>query len=297
MDHRLISTILALLLSLSQAHHLVDLGSDEEIQIEDPDDLDITERILQSNNGSSEMLMEGDLVLSNTRNAVNCWNNQCLWRKSSNGLVEVPYTVGDEFSYYQKRKIENAMKTFNKETCIRFVPRSFQRDFISVESKDGCYSHLGRTGNKQVLSLDKYGCVYHGIIQHELNHALGFYHEHTRSDRDQYVKINWENVPPHTIYNFQTQDTNNLNTPYDYTSIMHYGRTAFSSNGKDTITPIPNPNQSIGQGPRLSMGDIQRINKLYSCCEYRSNLILNSQALKHIDEKQSAGLENVDPYL
>ncbi|XP_061090165.1 hatching enzyme 1.2-like [Conger conger] len=265
MDHRLISTILALLLSLSQAHHLVDLGSEDEIQIEDPDDVDITARILLSNNGSSEMLMEGDLVVSNTRNAIKCRNNQCLWRKSSDGLVEVPYTMSNQFTHYHKKRIENAMKTFNTETCIRFVPRSYQRDFISIESRDGCYSYLGRTGGKQVLSLAKYGCVYHGIIQHELNHALGFYHEHTRSDRDQYVKINWENVPPRTIFNFQKQDTENLNTPYEYTSIMHYGRTAFSTNGLDTITPVPNPNQSIGQRSNLSEGDIQKIKKLYSC--------------------------------
>ena len=37
--------------------------------------------------------------------------------------------------------------------------------------------------------------VYHGIVPHELLHALGFYHEHTRSDRDQLVKINWEYIP------------------------------------------------------------------------------------------------------
>ncbi|KAJ8405128.1 hypothetical protein AAFF_G00321190 [Aldrovandia affinis] len=62
------------------------------------------------------------------------------------------------------------------------------------------------------------------------------------------------------------QDTNNLNTPYDYTSVMHYGRTAFSNKyGMNTITPIPNPNQPIGQRTSLSIMDIQRINKLYSC--------------------------------
>lgn len=59
-----------------------------------------------------------------------------------------------------------------------------------------CASLLGRTGDKQVLSLQRYGCVSHGIIQHETLHALGFYHEHTRSDRDQYIKINWDNINP-----------------------------------------------------------------------------------------------------
>ncbi|KAJ8246969.1 hypothetical protein GJAV_G00257310 [Gymnothorax javanicus] len=174
-----------------------------------------------------------------------------------------------ELAHYEKQMIENAMVTFHRQTCIRFVPRSNQRDYIRMQDADGCFSYLGRTGGKQVVGLARYGCIFHGTIQHELNHALGFYHEHTRSDRDQYVRINWENVAPHTIYNFQTQDTNNLYTPYDYTSIMHYGRTAFSTSGRETITPIPNPNQPIGRATSLSRGDILRVNRLYGCCECR----------------------------
>ncbi|RXN05927.1 high choriolytic enzyme 1-like protein [Labeo rohita] len=103
-------------------------------------------------------------------------------------------------------------------------------------------------------------------FMHELNHALGFYHEQTRSDRDQYVKINWENISPDMAYNFQRQNTNNQNTPYDYGSVMHYGRTAFSIQpGLETITPIPDGTVEIGQRQGMSNTDILRINKLYGC--------------------------------
>ncbi|XP_016113516.1 high choriolytic enzyme 1-like [Sinocyclocheilus grahami] len=95
---------------------------------------------------------------------------------------------------------------------------------------------------------------------------LGFYHEQTRSDRDEYVKINWENMSPDMAYNFQKQNTNNQKTPYDYGSIMHYGRTAFSIQpGLETITPIPDETVEIGQRQGMSNTDILRINKLYGC--------------------------------
>lgn len=58
-----------------------------------------------------------------------------------------------------------------------------------------CWSTVGRNGGQQLLSLSVYGCMDRGIIQHELLHALGFHHEHNRSDRDEHVRINWENVP------------------------------------------------------------------------------------------------------
>uniref|UniRef100_A0A8C1VYT3 Metalloendopeptidase n=1 Tax=Cyprinus carpio TaxID=7962 RepID=A0A8C1VYT3_CYPCA len=200
----------------------------------------------------SDMLLEGDMALPKTRNAMKCLNDYCKWPKSPLGQVEVPYTIANDFC------------DIAAKTCIRFVLRRNQVDYISIENVLGCSSTVGRSGGKQQLSLSVNGCVSHGIIEHELIHSLGFHHEHTRSDRDQYVQINWQNIPEASAYNFQKKDTNNLNTPYDYSSIMHYGRTAFAIQyGKETITPIPNPSVQIGQRTEMSNIDIQRINKLY----------------------------------
>ncbi|CAL8368896.1 unnamed protein product [Gadus morhua 'NCC'] len=163
------------------------------------------------------------------------------------------------------RRGTKRMQSFHRTTCIRFVPRRNQKDHISVQSGGGCYSSLGRTGGRQVLSLRRSGCMNYGIMQHELNHALGFNHEQTRSDRDRYVRINWRNINRRNAYNFKRQNTNNLNTPYDYTSIMHYGRTAFSINGRDSITPIPNSRVRIGQRRGMTRNDILRIKRLYRC--------------------------------
>ncbi|XP_028813168.1 high choriolytic enzyme 1-like [Denticeps clupeoides] len=268
MDHTAVVSVLVLLLSVSHALPLLNEWNNEEIQKDLGRPLDITTRILTANNGSSEWLIEGDLVVPRTRNALICLTNNCFWTKSTNGLVPVPYVLSSAFSSSDQQMIATAMNTFHTKTCIRFVPRTTQTDYLSIESKNGCYSSLGRQGGQQTVSLNTNGCIYNGVIQHELNHALGFYHEHTRSDRDQHVTINYANIVPGMAYNFDKQNTNNQNTPYDYSSVMHYAKDAFTIKyGLDTITPIPDSSVPIGQRVDLSSIDILRINKLYGCCE------------------------------
>ncbi|KAJ7994513.1 hypothetical protein DPEC_G00250260 [Dallia pectoralis] len=252
-----LSLLLVLLLGVSQASPVMK-------QVDGPE-ISLTKIILTSNNGSSQFLLEGDMVAPTTRNAMICYSSGCFWKKGSDGKVEVPYVVSRAFSSYEKQSIAAALKDINSKTCIHFVPRQNQVDYLSYEPKDGCWSSLGRQGNQQVVSLQSGGCVDFGIIQHESLHALGFQHEQTRSDRDNYVVINWSNIDPYNAFNFDKTETNNLNTPYDYGSVMHYDNTAFSINGQDTITPIPNPNVPIGQRVGLSSTDILKIRRLYNC--------------------------------
>lgn len=38
------------------------------------------------------------------------------------------------------------------------------------------------------------GCMHLDTILHELMHSVGFYHEHERWDRDQFITILWQNI-------------------------------------------------------------------------------------------------------
>jgi len=264
------SLLLLLLLGFCNAHHDKEEGTEYDISLHESDTEDITTAILRMNNGSRDFLLEGDVLIPRTRNAMKCFSKKysCLWPKSANGNVEIPYLISKKYDDTEKAAIVKALKDFEFKTCIHFIPRTTQRVYLSIEPRYGCFSLLGRIGDKQVLSLQRFGCIRHGIIQHELLHALGFYHEHTRSDRDEYVKINWGNFNDYYKINFQKMDTNNLNTPYDYSSVMHYGRTAFGKYGAETITPIPDPSVPIGQRDSLSEIDVLRINRLYKCWSY-----------------------------
>ncbi|XP_038661972.1 astacin-like metalloendopeptidase [Scyliorhinus canicula] len=140
----------------------------------------------------------------------------------------------------------------------------------SQQRRARCFASIGYGGNAQTLSLQVPECIYFGVIQHEFLHALGFHHEHCRSDRNRYVRVFLENVMPDLQYNFDVLQTNNLGTEYDYDSVMHYGKTVFSRNGFPTILPIPDPSVEIGHMRGISNKDVAKINKLYNCdvCAY-----------------------------
>lgn len=67
---------------------------------------------------------------------------------------------------------------------------------ISVFRSPSCCSYVGRRGGgPQAISIGK-NCDKFGIVAHELGHVVGFWHEHTRPDRDQHVTIIRENIQP-----------------------------------------------------------------------------------------------------
>ncbi|XP_033972233.1 low choriolytic enzyme-like [Trematomus bernacchii] len=66
-------------------------------------------------------------------------------------------------------------------------------------------------------------------------------------------------------HNFVKRRTNNLGTSYDFNSVMHYGKYAFSKSRQPTILAKSNPSFNFGTGRTMSKNDIFRVNKLYQC--------------------------------
>ena len=107
------------------------------------------------------------------------------------------------------------------------------------------------------------------MVLHELGHAIGFFHEHSRPDRDDHIKVIHENVQPDLTYNFHKRPSSQVNdygTPYDMNSIMHYGQRAYGIQNKITIKSInPAYQGTIGKREHLSFHDVMLANRIYRC--------------------------------
>ncbi|NP_001034901.1 bone morphogenetic protein 1b precursor [Danio rerio] len=188
-----------------------------------------------------------------------------------NGII--PYIISGNFSGSQRAIFKQAMRHWEKHTCVTFVERSVEESYIVFTLRPcGCCSFVGRRGGgPQAISIGK-NCDKFGIVVHELGHVIGFWHEHTRPDRDEHVDIFRENIQPGQEYNFikmEPDDVDSLGEVYDFDSIMHYARNTFSRGiYLDTMLPkydVDGVRPPIGQRTRLSKGDIAQARKLYRC--------------------------------
>ncbi|XP_037103972.1 high choriolytic enzyme 2-like [Syngnathus acus] len=202
------------------------------------------------------------------RDAIPCYVFGCKWPKTGKRVI-IPYEISRNFTKRQKRTIENALRDISfggRTTCIRFVRKTrWDIDYLSFLSSNSCQSDLGYFGGGQIIDLERNACVHKDIVQHEVLHALGFHHEQVRYDRDDYVKINYENIEPGTERNFQIAPTNNMATPYDYDSVMHYDAFSFSINRQPTIIAKYRFTDHFGRATEMSDNDYIRLNLLYEC--------------------------------
>ena len=101
---------------------------------------------------------------------------------------------------------------------------------------------------------------------------MGFWHEHTRPDRDSYVVIFEENIKSGKQHNFMKRKDKKVDyqgSEYDYGSIMHYMNDACSGcltlDENNSLVYERQGSPNIGKELHLSRNDTEQTNRLYSC--------------------------------
>ncbi|XP_026764234.2 astacin-like metalloprotease toxin 5 [Galleria mellonella] len=175
------------------------------------------------------------------------------------------------FNSDQERAIIEAINDIERNSCVRFRLRTpSDQNYVRITNRqDGCYASVGYWSTRGVHTLNlANGCFRHVVIIHEWLHVLGFLHMQSTYNRDDYVRIMWENIESGKEHNFDKYESNlvsNHALPYEYTSCMHYGPYGFSVNGQPTIVPLWPFDGEMGQTNEVTALDWLRLNRHYNC--------------------------------
>lgn len=195
----------------------------------------------------------------------------------------VPYDFAGNVNATNQQAAIAAMNAISALAGITFRAKiASDPNWIRFNASTFNNSPVGRQGGQQIINIVSWGNQI--IIVHEIYHSLGFWHQQSATNRDTFVTINTGNICGSSAvvgnpcnanvcqfcsdsmgnfiscaFNFNIQAGTGLWGPYDFDSIMHYGRTAFSCNGADTITVNAAWNaewqNAIGQRDHISLID------------------------------------------
>jgi len=236
--------------------------------------LPIYEEEMVGKYGSGEDIIEGDIKVPPVGKFESLAQKDEVYRWPK---AIVPFGIETSYTKDEKTVIAKAMLEIETQTHIKFVPDTHRRH-IWIAKKSGtcttcCLSYVGmiQQWSRQQVTLGS-GCVTVSTIQHELMHALGFWHEHNHPDRDNFIRIHWDNIQDNQERNFNTMDISRLHPSvyrigYDSGSVMHYISTAFGKTGSDyrqlvTMEGINGNTVPETDGP-ISKKDVQKLNTLY----------------------------------
>ena len=182
----------------------------------------------------------------------------------------IPFELAPNFTEVERQRILTVMRNWGAIAPIVFVPRTTQTGFLAVtrdevasaDTVSACFSDVGQLrglGQMHRANLGATCPAGNRTIYHELGHALGFHHEHQRSDRDNFLAIDLDALPAawRTWYQKYTLP---LVGPYDLQSIMHYA----PSTGMSLLPQHQSLAAQVGRLPEPSATDHNVLELIYN---------------------------------
>ena len=196
---------------------------------------------------------------------MNKWNCNTVYYKINDNLQD------------KKNEINAAIEHFKENTSLNFIEWTDpdQKNYVEfVWNGDGNASDYGMVGNRQEIWISHDANT--GTVIHEIGHAIGLIHEHSRYDAYKYVKIIWNNID-YTLFsddevkahkeakaNFDMILTLYQTSYFDFNSVMLYHSYTFSKGYPNYPTIRKLDGSTFGVEKVLSVGDIEVIKMIYT---------------------------------
>ncbi|TQN64476.1 Zinc metalloproteinase nas-5 [Colletotrichum shisoi] len=210
-----------------------------------------------------------------------------LWDKA-----EIPYILKG-LQHDLSDHIRDAMRAWEQNTCIRFIPKKDQPAWVSFKKYDeGCWAQRLGSPNKgevqvnfdhpnaweQIVSMGQFkGCSLPRTAGQLLGHIIGLINEQQRPDRDQFIKVMENRIQPQFLDQFTINPEANASVPFDYNSLMLFDDLSFAKrNGwtwllgkwslKKTMKSVTD--KKIRPWKTPTANDYAAVNGGYACPEY-----------------------------
>lgn len=183
-----------------------------------------------------------------------------------NGIIPIEFSAG--ISQAKRDYFMQSCADWGAEGHVRCIARTNEPAYayVSADDPNGCFANVGYDGGRRILNLGT-PCWTPYTVLHELGHMIGLMHEHQRPDRDQYITINTSVVDPQNRFAFDLLGDADVQSDYDFLSIMHYQSDAGSVNGQPSIlakAPYASFQNLMGRRQFLSANDRAVVARTYN---------------------------------
>ncbi|VDI16777.1 Hypothetical predicted protein [Mytilus galloprovincialis] len=186
----------------------------------------------------------------------------------------IPITFASSVNGFTRERVLASIQEIQFDTysggreCITYIPRKNEVDFVefSTESQDsfGRVAKPGRIGGRQVVKVTD--SMAKADIMQLLMYTMGSYNAFRRPDRDNFVQVNYDNIPTaFQTFFAKVNDTTFFKSPFDYNSVTFFYPFAYAKDSTRPTMQAKYEGEVFPWSVSLSDFDIENVRAGYGC--------------------------------